>query len=61
MSTTAATNQIYNHKDSRYDILLRYFEWLEKHSKLSQGELLEHKLYVSLFLVQNPDAEWAAV
>lgn len=54
-----ATQQIYHADDSNYETLMRYFSWLEKHTQLNAGALLDHKLEVALFLVQNPDAKWS--
>lgn len=57
---TVATNRIYRRGDSRHETLMRYFRWLEEDSSLPSGALLDHKLSVALFLVENPDAVWGA-
>lgn len=60
-TTSTETEAIFRHGDSRYETLIRYFSWLDTYSGLSAGAVLDHKLFVALFLVQNPDAEWSAV
>jgi len=52
--------RIYRPSDSVYETLIRYFGWLEEHSQLGPGALLDHKLEVALFLVENSDAKWSA-
>ncbi len=51
--------RIYRSSDSVHETLIRYFGWLEEHSQLGAGALLDHKLEVAMFLVENPDAEWS--
>lgn len=58
---TTATKEIYRAGNSTHKTLMRYFSWLEKHSHLGAGALLDHKLEVAMFLVKNPDARWSAV
>ena len=51
--------RIYRAGDSVHETLMRYFGWLEEHAQLGAGALLDHKLEVALFLVENRDAEWS--
>lgn len=58
---TEATGKIYGPKYTKYEILLRYFEYIDtKMRHLGPGAVLDHKLEVAMFLVQYPNAKWEA-
>ena len=57
--SSAVMPRIYRSGDSVHETLIRYFGWLEEHAQLGAGALLDHKLEVAMFLVENPDAEWS--
>ena len=57
--SSAVMPRIYRAGDSVHETLMRYFGWLEEHAQLGAGALLDHKLEVALFLVENRDAEWS--
>lgn len=58
--SSTAMPRIYRQGDSVHETLIRYFGWLEEHAQLGAGALLDHKLEVALFLVENRDAKWSA-
>lgn len=59
---TLATDEIYQPGDSKYEVLMRYFKYLDEEwaAHVGIGAILDHKLSVAMFLVENPDAEWSA-
>lgn len=54
---TVATRQILAHS-RKVEILRAYFEWVEKNMNLKPGAVLDHKIEVLWFIIENPDAEF---
>lgn len=60
-TTAIATEKIYIPGGKPYEVLLRYFEYLDTEMPhLGAGAILDHKLEVALFLAQYPNAKWEA-
>jgi hypothetical protein len=54
---TKATKKIIGKSLDRYEVMLRYFEWLDHNwNEDRPGTRLDHKLEVATFLVQYPRA-----